>query len=219
MEKRATWLSHSQLEDSLPRDPAMGLSPGRFSAAAASLFPGDQEAAGAPEPVGWLCPARGGQSGAHAAGTALLPTARLQPEPDCALALGGWGACRAKVAGRRAGSVSRGRWRPPQTPRPGRLFSLRPLGAPRRGCSAPHLPRLPRPRMDPPAAASTPHPDRPTPVQPQPLREVVTPVLEGPRAEGAAAARSGQKHENGFDLERPEGPALSTRAFSPGGLV
>lgn len=138
--------------------------------------------------------------GVHAADTALSPTARLQPEPACALALescrvsghglsaasgqapsspraplplqgaspglclgcsgsksthaggggGARGACRVQVAGRRAGSVSRGRWRPPPAPRPGRLFSLRLLGARRWGCSAvgmlrPHLPRLPRP--------------------------------------------------------------------------
>ncbi len=184
--------------------------------------------------------------GAHAADTTLPPTARLQREPACGLALescgvsgpglsaasgqapsspraplplqgaspslclgcsgsksthargGAWGACRAQVAGRHAGSVSRGRWRPPPAPWPGRLFSLRPVGAPRWGCSAvgmlrPHLPLLPRPRMDLPAA-STPHPNQPTPVQPQPLREVVTPALEGPRAEGAATTRSRQKH-------------------------
>lgn len=73
MEKPATWLSHSQRGDSLSRDPAAGLSPGRFSAAAASLFPGGREAAGALEPVGWLCPARGGQSG---------PTQLTPPSPQ-----------------------------------------------------------------------------------------------------------------------------------------
>lgn len=209
MEKPATWLSHSQRGDSLPRDPAAGLSPGRFSAAAASLFPGGREAAGALEPVGCLCPARGGQSGPTqltppsphgeaAAGASLWPgpgvlrgersrplcclrPGPLQP-PGASSSAGSFAqplpglfrlqvyTCRVgrAMAGRHAGSVSRGRWRPPPAPWPGRLFSLRPLGAPRWGCSAagllrPLLPRLPRPRMDLPAA-STPHPNQPTPV-------------------------------------------------------